>query len=91
VLTYHVVSGKVLARDLKNDEKVATVEKQTVTVHLERSARDVRVFIEDRVPFSRWSEVTQADVIASNGVVHLVDKVLIPGLFASLASNTTKY
>ena len=80
VLTYHVVSGRVLARDLRNQEKVTTVESSTVTIHLERSGRGERVFIQDQVPNTRWSEVIQADVQASNGVVHLVDKVLIPDL-----------
>jgi transforming growth factor-beta-induced protein len=79
VLTYHVVSGKVMAKDLTNEQKVTTVEGSNVTVHLLRDSRGVRVMIQDLVPNSRWADVIQADVEASNGVVHVVDRVLIPG------------
>jgi len=71
VLTYHVVSGKVLSSDLKNGEKVMTLEGNNVTVKLDGGG----VMIND-------AKVKTADVMASNGVVHIIDKVLLPPGFA---------
>ena len=65
VLTYHVVSGKVLSSDLSNGE-VTTLNGGDVTVDLSNG-----VMINN-------AEVTSADVDASNGVVHIINKVLIP-------------
>merc|ERR1712232_1153964 len=65
VLTYHVVGAKVLSTDLSAGN-VATVEGQSVAVSL-----DSGVMIND-------STVTTADIEASNGVIHVIDKVLIP-------------
>ena len=67
VLTYHVIAGKVLSTDLKEGLMPATVEgeKLKVSVH----GKTVR--------FNK-SKVVMADVIASNGVVHAIDTVLIP-------------
>ncbi len=66
VLTHHVVPGTVLAADVKNGP-VKTV--QGANLALSRSGTFVTV--EDAV-------VTAADVNATNGVVHIIDKVLIP-------------
>lgn len=66
VLTYHVVPGKVAAADVKNGP-VTTVQGAPVSLY--RSGDFVTV--ENAV-------VTTADVPASNGVVHIVDQVLIP-------------
>lgn len=71
VLTYHVVSGKVLSSDLKNGEKVMTLEGNNLTVKLDGGG----VMVND-------AKVTTANVIASNGVVHIIDKVLLPPGFA---------
>merc|ERR1712125_311684 len=65
VLTYHVVGAKVLSTDLSAGD-VATVEGQSVAVSL-----DSGVMIND-------STVTTADIEASNGVIHVIDTVLIP-------------
>jgi uncharacterized surface protein with fasciclin (FAS1) repeats len=65
VLTYHVVAGKVTSSDIAPGE-VATVEGQNVTL-----ATDNGVMVND-------STVTTADVDASNGVVHIIDGVLVP-------------
>merc|ERR1711959_346634 len=67
VLTYHVASGSVHAKDLKNDEKIKTVEGKEVEARIYAS----HVYIND-------AEVTKADIDASNGVVHIVNRVLIP-------------
>ncbi len=66
VLTYHVVPGKVPAAEVKNGN-VKTV--QGANVALAKSGTFVTV--EDAM-------VTQADVPASNGVVHVIDRVLMP-------------
>ncbi|HSV69627.1 MAG TPA: fasciclin domain-containing protein [Methylibium sp.] len=66
VLTYHVLPGKVSAEAVKNGN-VKTVQGDNVA--LARAGSFVTV--EDAV-------VTQADVVATNGVVHVIDKVLMP-------------
>ena len=66
VITYHVVAGKVMAANVKTGS-VKTV--QGVNVALARAGAFVTV--EDAL-------VTQADVAATNGVVHVVDRVLMP-------------
>ncbi len=65
VLTYHVVSGKVISTDLANGS-VGTVNGENVTVDLTNGVK-----IND-------ATVTSADIEAKNGVIHLIDKVLIP-------------
>jgi uncharacterized surface protein with fasciclin (FAS1) repeats len=67
ILTYHVVSGKHLAADLKDGTELTTVQGEKLKVAL----KDDKVMIGD-------AHVTTADVAASNGVVHLIDKVLMP-------------
>merc|ERR1711998_273155 len=68
VLTYHVVAGAaVFAKDLKNDEQIKTVEGKVVTAHVSGTS----VKIND-------ATVTTANVAASNGVVHIIDTVLLP-------------
>jgi uncharacterized surface protein with fasciclin (FAS1) repeats len=69
ILTYHVVPGKVTAADvlaLKNGTKVATLEGGKVTV---QSHPNVKV---------NQARVTKTDITASNGVIHVIDAVLIP-------------
>ena len=65
ILTYHVVAGKVLSTDLTETE-VATVEGSKVAITLTDGAK------------VNGATVTTADVMASNGVIHVIDKVLIP-------------
>ena len=67
ILTYHVVSGKHLAADLKDGAELTTVQGEKLKV----SVKDGKVLIGD-------AHVVTADVDASNGVVHLIDKVLLP-------------
>ncbi len=66
VLSYHVLAGKVSSADVKNGP-TKTVQGANVTLYRSGSF----VTIEDAV-------VTAADVPASNGVVHIVDRVLMP-------------
>ena len=67
VLLYHVVSGKVTAKDVMKLKKASTVEGQDVAI----SVMDGKVMINK-------SHVTTADVAASNGVIHIIDAVLMP-------------
>ena len=66
VLTYHVVPGKVMSGDLSDDMKAATVQGGEVTIDLDNG-----VMIND-------ANVVQADIETSNGVIHVIDKVILP-------------
>jgi len=69
VLEYHVVAGAAVhSKDLKPENKFKTLEGQDLLVEV----RDEHVYI------NRESKVTAADNDATNGVVHIVDHVLIP-------------
>jgi transforming growth factor-beta-induced protein len=67
VLTYHVVSGKLVAADLKDGQELTTVEGQKL-----------KVSIKNGVVMVGNARVIATDVDASNGVVHVIDKVLMP-------------
>ncbi len=72
ILTYHVVAGQALASsDLKNHQRLHTVQGEDVTVILNHG-----VFIRDKTHEN--AEVVGADNAASNGIVHIIDKVLLP-------------
>ena len=66
VLTYHV-SGKVLAADVVNLDSATTVEGQAVTIEV----KDGNVMVNN-------AQVIMTDVEASNGVIHVIDTVLLP-------------
>ncbi len=66
ILTYHVVPGKVMSTDLTNDMSAATVNGADVTIMTEGG-----VMVND-------ANVVTADVEASNGVIHVIDKVILP-------------
>jgi uncharacterized surface protein with fasciclin (FAS1) repeats len=67
VLTYHVVAGKVMSSDVVKLQSATTVQGQEVAVNTTGG----KVLIND-------SEVVQADIEASNGVIHVIDTVLLP-------------
>jgi uncharacterized surface protein with fasciclin (FAS1) repeats len=69
ILTYHVVSGKVLAADVvgMNGKDVGTVNGKTVKI----TVQGTTVKIND-------ATVTATDIAASNGVIHVIDTVLVP-------------
>jgi transforming growth factor-beta-induced protein len=71
ILTYHVVSGNVSASDLTNAELVKTVEGKSVSVNIEGHSVFLNVG-------TNGAKVITANVEASNGVVHLIDAVLLP-------------
>jgi len=67
ILTYHVVSGDVRAADLSDGQVVKTINGQ-----------DLKVTIKDGTVMINGAKVTAADLKGSNGVVHVVDSVLMP-------------
>jgi uncharacterized surface protein with fasciclin (FAS1) repeats len=66
VLTYHVVAGKVSAADVAKLSEAKTVQGQSVKINTMGG-----VMVND-------AHVVQADVMASNGVIHVIDKVILP-------------
>jgi uncharacterized surface protein with fasciclin (FAS1) repeats len=67
ILTYHVVAGKVMSTDLSNGQEAATVQGEKVKVSIYNG----------KVKIS-GANVIAADVKASNGVVHVIDAVILP-------------
>ncbi len=66
ILTYHVVSGKVMAADVSKMKSAKTVEGSDVKIDASSGVK-----VND-------SSVTTADVTADNGVIHIIDAVLMP-------------
>ena len=66
VLTYHVVSGRVMAADVGKLTSAKTVQGQSLAID---TSKGVKVGA---------ANVVKTDVLASNGVIHVIDTVLIP-------------
>jgi uncharacterized surface protein with fasciclin (FAS1) repeats len=66
ILTYHVVPGAVMSTDLSDGMTAATVNGAEITVDLDNG-----VMIND-------ANVVTADIAASNGVIHVIDAVILP-------------
>jgi uncharacterized surface protein with fasciclin (FAS1) repeats len=69
ILTYHVVPGRVLKADVPVGSPITTVQGQSFTV-------DASLAITDRL--GRKANITATDTLASNGVIHVIDKVILP-------------
>jgi uncharacterized surface protein with fasciclin (FAS1) repeats len=67
VLTHHVVAGRAMSTDLEDGMSVETINGAMLTVSIENGT----VRIND-------AEVTRADIEVANGVIHIIDRVLIP-------------
>lgn len=67
ILTYHVVSGKVTAKQVTQLDEAKTVQGSMVKINVE----DGKVMVND-------ATVVKTDVMCSNGVIHVIDKVLLP-------------
>lgn len=67
ILTYHVVEGRVLAEDVVNLSSATTLQGSDVSIEV----TDGAVMIDD-------ATVTQTDIEGTNGVIHVIDTVLIP-------------
>jgi len=68
VLTYHVVAGKVMSTDLTNNMTAATVQGQNVTIMTEGGVK------------VNGANVVSADIAATNGVIHVIDAVILPSM-----------
>ena len=66
ILTYHVVPGKVMSTDLSNNMMATTVQGGDVTIMTESGA-----MVND-------ANIVTADIEASNGVIHVIDAVILP-------------
>jgi len=66
ILTYHVVPGKVMSGDLSNGMSATTVQGSDVTIMTEGGV------------MVNGANVTTADIEASNGVIHVIDAVILP-------------
>lgn len=67
VLTYHVVAGKVMAADVVKLKSAKTVEGQ-----------DVKIAVKDKGVMVNQAHVVKTDIETSNGVIHVIDAVLLP-------------
>lgn len=67
VLTYHVVDGDVMAADLSDGMEVEALNGETLTITVDGDT----VKVND-------ATVTTADIVTSNGVIHVIDTVLVP-------------
>ncbi len=67
ILTYHVVSGKVMAADVVKLDSAKTVHGGTLTIRMQNGG----VMVDD-------AKVVQTDIAASNGVIHVIDTVVMP-------------
>jgi uncharacterized surface protein with fasciclin (FAS1) repeats len=69
VLTYHVVPSRVLKAQVPVGAPITTVEGETFTVNASLAITDQR---------GRSANIVATDVLASNGVIHVIDKVILP-------------
>ncbi len=67
ILTYHVVPGKLMASDVINSQMLPTVQGQNITVRVEGGT----CMVDD-------ATVIQTDIEADNGVIHVIDSVIMP-------------
>jgi uncharacterized surface protein with fasciclin (FAS1) repeats len=67
ILTYHVVAGEVMAKDVVKLDSAKTLEGANLTIH----AGSGGVMVNN-------AHVTKTDIAASNGVIHVIDTVLLP-------------
>ena len=79
ILEYHVVAGSLLSTQLTDGANASTVLGEDVTVGIDGASVAINT-----------SNVTTADVAAANGVVHVVDAVLIPALEASIVNTVVE-
>jgi uncharacterized surface protein with fasciclin (FAS1) repeats len=67
ILTYHVVPGKLMSREVVKLDSARTVEGRSLTI----KARNGGVMVNN-------ARVTKVDIVASNGVIHVIDAVILP-------------
>jgi uncharacterized surface protein with fasciclin (FAS1) repeats len=67
ILTYHVVAGNVMAKDVVNLTSAKTVNGQSLTIK-----------VEDGTVMVDGAKVVKTDIVCSNGVIHVIDAVVLP-------------
>ena len=67
ILTYHVVAGKVMAKDVVSIKSAKAVSGDSITV----VANNMGVMVDN-------AHVVKTDIVASNGVIHVIDAVILP-------------
>ena len=67
ILTYHVVAGNVMAADVVNLDRATTV-----------NGKDVHIRVKNGAVYVNKSKVIATDIVGSNGVIHVIDSVLLP-------------
>lgn len=67
ILTYHVVSGKYMAADVLKMSSMKSVQGQSITISLKNGA-----------PMADSAKIVKTDIVCSNGVIHVIDAVILP-------------
>ncbi|MDX1430264.1 MAG: fasciclin domain-containing protein, partial [Rhodothermales bacterium] len=67
ILTYHVVEGRVTSDQVVNLTSAKTVQGQEISIS-----------VQDRNVFVNGAQVTSVDIEAANGIIHVIDAVLLP-------------
>ncbi|MGP0021711.1 MAG: fasciclin domain-containing protein [Candidatus Sulfotelmatobacter sp.] len=67
ILTYHVVPGKVMAKDVVKLHEAKTV-----------NGKDVKIMVEGGKVMVDNADVVKTDIVCSNGVIHVIDSVILP-------------
>jgi uncharacterized surface protein with fasciclin (FAS1) repeats len=67
ILTYHVVPGKVMAKDVVKLHKAKTVNGQELTINAQMGS----VMVNN-------AKVVKTDILCTNGVIHVIDTVVLP-------------
>jgi len=80
VLLYHVVSGEVTSSEVVKLNRAATVE-----------GSDVRIKVKDGTVYVNGAKVIKADVLASNGVIHVIDSVIMPSEMVDTPAKKSSY
>jgi transforming growth factor-beta-induced protein len=79
VLTYHVVSGRLMATDVVNRTSVTTLQGGALPI---KTTAGVKI---------GPATVTQTDIVCKNGVIHVIDKVLVPGNIMNIVQTAQYY
>jgi uncharacterized surface protein with fasciclin (FAS1) repeats len=66
VLTYHVVAGRMMAADVVKQSSLKTVQGQSISVDTKGGAK------------VNGANIIKTDIAADNGVIHVIDKVILP-------------
>jgi uncharacterized surface protein with fasciclin (FAS1) repeats len=71
ILTYHVVPGKVMAADVVGLKSAKTVQGGEIEIKVTKTASGATVMVDN-------AKVTATDIVGSNGVIHVIDTVIMP-------------